>query len=418
MTTGRLMAGVAETEITPPVGAVLARELESRRSTGRRTPLMASALVLSEGACTLALVTLDLVGLRREDADHITAQVAHAAGLDPAAVLLVCSHTQGGPATVPLVGSAEVDEPYVADLAMQLAAVVTAAQAGRQEAALGVGHASLPHLMYNHRLMTRNMKVISAWLGVPRDEVLAPEGPIDPTFSVLVLRDGRGFPLCLLWNVAADNRFPSDDHISADLPALVQEQVDTRLERHVPVLHVTGCGGNVSYSHDLERTADAVASAVMAVQLETPCDPCVRLRCAREVMVLPMRDSALFGSKADIALKLPRALAAFTHEVELLRSESALAVPASVQVLRLGRYGLAGLPGMPFVELALAIKERSPFGETLVVGNVHDYPGYVIPRPAFAHEGFEAWPARTNRLGPGAGEFMVERAVTLLHRLR
>jgi hypothetical protein len=287
-----------------------------------------------------------------------------------------------------------------------------------QDAALGLGQAMLPHLIYNHRLMTRNMKAVSAWLTVPKNEVLAPEGPIDPSFGVLVVRDGRGFLLCLLWNFAADNRFLTGDRISADLPHLVQTEIDARLGHHVPVLCLTGCGGNARYSHGPDQTADAVASAVMAVQLETSCDPSISLGFTREAMILPIREYGWFRSKADIELKCPDALAAYEREAELLQEEGAQAVPTSVQVFRLGRVGLAGLSGMPFVEFALQIKELSPLQHTLVVGNVHHYPGYVLPRQAFKHEGFESWPARSNRLGPGSGEFMVERVVHGLHMLK
>jgi hypothetical protein len=221
-----------------------------------------------------------------------------------------------------------------------------------------------------------------------------------------------------LWNFAADTRFLIGDRISADLPHLVQTELDARLGRHVPVLCLPGCGGNVRYSRTLDQTVDAVASAVMAVHLETSCDPTIPLSFAREAMILPIRDYTWFRSQDDIELKCPHALALYEREVLSLQEEGAQAVPTCVQVLRLGSIGLAGLPGMPFVEFALQIKEQSPLRTTLVVGNVHDYPGYVLPRRAFEHEGFESWPARSNRLGPGGGEFMVERVVHELHRLK
>jgi neutral ceramidase len=295
--------------------------------------------------------------------------------------------------------------------------VVVAAQSSLQDAALGVGRAVLPHLAFNHRLMTRNMKAITAWMGVPKNEVLAPEGPVDPEFSVLVVRDGRGRPLCLLWNFAADNRFPQDGRISAGLPHLVQQELDARLGSHVPSLYLAGCSGNVSYSHGLEETVDSVASAVMAVQLETPCDPVIRLGCTAERMILPIRDYSQFWSKADIELKYPQAVGDYERELALLQEEGAHAVPATVQVFRLGRFALVGLPGVPFVEFALDVKARSPFLATVVAGNANEYLGYVIPRQAFDHGGFEAWPSRSTRVGPGGGEFMVEEVVNRLQEL-
>ena len=417
MTTNRLRAGVAELEITGQAGLELAAELNPRVSKGVRTPLMAKALVLSSGEDSLTVVTLDLFGLQGEAADGLTQAISQRCGFRPEAVMLACSHTRGAPHTTPVVGWPGVHESYVAEVVNQVPEVVEQAQAALQDAALGVGHAILPHLVYNHRLMTRNMKAITAWLGVPKDEVLFPEGPIDPEFSVLVIRDQRGFPLCFLWNFAADNRFSQDDQISAGLPYFVQHELDARLGRHVPSLYIPGCGGNVSFAHGLEETADAVASAVMAVQLETPCDPMARLGCAREKMVLPIRDYAQFWSQADIELKCPEAVEFYARELDYLRQEGARAVPTSVQAFRLGRAALVGLPGVPFVEFALDVKTKSPAQATLVAANVGGHLGYVIPRVAFEHEGFEAWPARSASIGPGGGEFMAEQALSLLQEL-
>ena len=414
MATGRLQAGVAEIGITGIIGLELAAELNPRASKGVRAPLMARSLVLSNGEETLALVTLDLLGMQSEAADRLVQAISQRCGLKPEGVMLICSHTRGAPYTTPLVGWPGIHKEYLAEVVSKVPDVVSQAQAALQDASLGVGHAILPHLVFNHRLMTRNMKAISAWMGVPENEVLSPEGPTDPQFGVFVIRDSRGFPFCFLWNFAADNRFSHDDQVSADLPYFVQQELDKRLGRHVPSLYLTGCGGDVSFTHGLEQTVDAVASAVMAVQLEAPCDPTVKLGCAREKMILPIRDYSQFWSKADVERKAPQAVAAYTQELELLQKEGARAVPAAVQVFRLGRFALVGLPGMPFVEFALDIKAQSLAQTTLVAGDVAGYLGYVITRRAFEDEGFEAWPARSARVGPGGGEFMAEQAVGLL----
>jgi len=187
---------------------------------------------------------------------------------------------------------------------------------------------------------------------------------------------------------------------------------------HIPCLYLPGCGANVSFCFDLERTADALASSLMAVTLETPCDPGVRLRCALRKMVLPIRDYSRFWSQADIELKAPQALAAFAREVELLQAEGARAVPTEVQAFRLGRFALVGLPGSPFVELGQQVKAQSPFQGTLVAGNAGSDVGTLITRAAFEGGGFEAWPARSARVGPGGAEFAAEQAADLLKELR
>ena len=415
VTQSPLNAGIAEVDITAGAGVELAGDLCTTNSTGIDTPLTAKALVLSDGRESVALVALDLWGL--SPADVVTTAIADSTGLRPESIMLASSHTRGAPCTAPAVGCSGPADEYLSEIVPRIASAVAQAQSQLQDASIGVGHAQLPHLVYNHRLLTRNLKAVSAWLDLPRNEVLAPEGPVDPGFDVVVVRDAGGDPLCFLWVFAADNRFPSGSSISAGLPHCVQRELDARLQRRVPCLYFPGCGGDVSFTGDLTQTADAVASAVMAVQLETPADPVARLACARERAVLPIRDYSQHWSRPDIELKCPEAVERFAREVELLQQEGARAVPTSIQVLRIGRLALVGLPGMPFVELALQIKCGSPFGDTIVAGNINDGLGPIPTRHAFDNEGFEAWPSRAARVGPGAGEFMAAEAIALLREL-
>src|SRR5687768_15118803 len=86
MATGRLKAGIGELEITGATGGELIGDLGPRQATGARTPLMARALVLSDGAETLALVTLDLFGLQDRAAAQLVEGIGSAVGLPAAAI--------------------------------------------------------------------------------------------------------------------------------------------------------------------------------------------------------------------------------------------------------------------------------------------------------------------------------------------
>lgn len=409
MAAGRLQAGVAEQDITPPLGSALIGEFGERTAAFVRTPLETKALVLADGRLTLALVTLDLFGLHeRAVADLLTA-IETETGLPPVAVMVVCSRTRGAPNTMTPAGWAA----HRGLIVPRVTAAVAAALGDQRDASLGVGHALLPHLFYNHRLQTRNFNTVTAWLGTPPDEVLAPEGPIDPLFQAIVVRDGGGHLLAWLWHAAADNRFTADDRISADLPAMVQAAMDARLDAHVPGLYLPGCGGNVSFQHGLETVTEAVASAVMAVTAETSSDPGIRLACGRRRVVLPVRSAALQRSLADIAAKRPEALPYYEREIAALATAETAAIPAAVQLWRLGRTTLVGLPGAPFAELGQAIAAAAG-PNVLVVGNVNGHPGPAMPRPSYPRGGLETWPDRLTRLGPGSGEFLVAQAIGLL----
>ena len=59
-------AGVAEVDITPPVGAPMAGYYTNREATGTHDPLHAKALVIEQGSTKVAMVACDLVSVPRE----------------------------------------------------------------------------------------------------------------------------------------------------------------------------------------------------------------------------------------------------------------------------------------------------------------------------------------------------------------
>jgi neutral ceramidase len=418
MNTGRLQAGIGEVDITPAPGVALAGELGPRASTGVGTPLMARALLLSNGAQTLALVVLDLYALEAGTASSLVERICQETGLPREAVMILCTQTQSGPYTAWRAGGPDLNQEYLDSLPGPVLAAVTQARQSLQDASLGAGRVVLPHLVYNHRLMTRNQKAVTAWLGVPPNEVIAPEGPVDPEFCQVTLRDAHGFPICLLWNFAAAlHTVDSDGLISAGLPGRVQAEVDRRLGKHVPVFALPGCSANTSYIHGLDASVDAVASAVIATYMETSGDPSISLGCALEKVVLPLRDTSQFWSRPDIELKYPAVLGVYQRELEQMQKQCETAVPAWVQVFRLGWYALAGLPGMPFVEVGLQVKADSPAVLTLVAGGAGGDIGYGVTREAFANEGYETWTARSAKIGPGGAEFLADQSAKLCKRL-
>jgi len=416
---GRLKAGIAEIEITGRNGLKLVGKFTSSIAKGKRTPLFAKALVLSNEETDLAIVALDLFGLKREDCDRAAEMINKQCSIKPESVMISCSHTHGAPYTAPFLGWTSTEKEYVKEVTAEIVEVVESARNSLQNAFLGTGNALLPHVIYNRRFITRNMRVVTPWMGmpIPRNEILMPEGPVDPELGVFVVRAQNGHPICLIWNFAAHNVFSVDDQFSAGLPFCVQRGLDERMGKHVPALFLAGCGGNITFNVDLEEAERWVSNAVMAVQMDVPCDPAIYLASRKEDVVLPIRDYSDFWSEFDIKLKFPEALEIYRQEMDLLRQEGANAVVTNIQAFRMGNFALVGMPGEPFAEFGLEIKEKSPFLKTYVSGYANDYPGYVIPRRAFEHGGYESWTARSAKIGPGGGEYLVERALSLLEQL-
>ena len=89
-------------------------------------------------------------------------------------------------------------------------------------------------------------------------------------------------------------------------------------------------------------------------------------------------------------------------------------IPVEISAIAVGDVALVGLPGEIFVQLGMAIKERSPFEHTYLVELCNDSIGYVPTEVAYGEGGYEA---TNTRLQPGTGEQFVETALEVLAEL-
>src|SRR5690606_28563473 len=86
----------------------------------------------------------------------------------------------------------------------------------------------------------------------------------------------------------------------------------------------------------------------------------------------------------------------------------------------LGPVALAPMPGEPFADIVLRLRERSPFQHTLVASTSNGSNGYLCTRESLHRGGYEVWVARA--FGPyvlaeNIDDVLVESHVRLLTRL-
>jgi hypothetical protein len=76
-------------------------------------------------------------------------------------------------------------------------------------------------------------------------------------------------------------------------------------------------------------------------------------------------------------------------QLEAIRSGAKPEVEIEVQGIRLNDIGWVAIPGEPFVEMGLNIKQQSPLGHTLVCGYSNDCVAYIPTAAAFEEGGYE-----------------------------
>ncbi len=435
MKAGPLRAGVAEVELKPPLG--LATGDGAPEARGFLTPLYIKALVLANGEDEVAIVTLDMLGIDRPDAQRAAALAETRSGIPAANILMTCSHTHVAPSMLPTLhtyrrafhpkwddAAIARERAWVNVVVESIAEALSQAKGRLQEASIGVATAEVPWLIFNRRRHTRNYGVWTHWMKIPPNQAYRPEGPIDPDLGLFVVRDARYRPLCLLWNLTGHNSFNFGDQYSADLTYTVQRALDERLGEHVPCLYTPGCSGNTNYydydqPYGLDKATEGVASAIMAIYREACTLPEVKLGARKAELFFAQRDVSRYWWQHDIETKLPGWKQYGPMEVERFQAErnEYETYQTDVQVLRLGEAALVGLAGEMFVEFQLMIKERSPFRYTYVASYANDYAGYVATRRAFMGGSYEVWPTLNARIGREGGYLMVDKAAELLEEL-
>jgi hypothetical protein len=418
-----LLAGTAATDITPPVGVDLTgyvARLEA--SSGIHDPLFARALALKDGDQDALLIVCDLIGLEASFIREARRSIGRRLGLPTDAIMIACTHTHSGPATLALHECGHVVHEYLRWLPSQLHSVAEQAVENVRAVTLSAGKATLPKGLYNRR----------------RDG-----GAIDADVPFGCLRDARGTVVALLTNYGCHPVVLGADNvqISADYPGAAVRALDVRLGGMA--FFLTGADGNVDPVRRGSFEAvgwlgDALAKAVIAALPEAQLASSAKLAAGCETLCLPLgRAPSQARLQAEHAhhrqgladaerqhqhaqARVHRAMLAWAEETldRVQRAQVVTAVDAELQVLCVGDLCLVGVPGELFSSLGMRIKTGIADRQVLIVGYANGDVGYIPDRAAYAGGGYEVTDAykyygAPAALAPEAGEMVVARSIAL-----
>jgi hypothetical protein len=89
--------GLAEIDITPPVGYRMDGYFYERLNTGQRDPLKAKAVVFRQGETRGALVVCDLIGVPQTLTNEVRTLVSARTGIPAANIAISATHSHTGP---------------------------------------------------------------------------------------------------------------------------------------------------------------------------------------------------------------------------------------------------------------------------------------------------------------------------------
>ncbi|MCW5560090.1 MAG: hypothetical protein KIT22_19915, partial [Verrucomicrobiae bacterium] len=369
-------------------------------------------------------------------------------GIPESHVLITATHAHTGPElshrgardafTEALVGGNPLASDYTASLPERIAESVRLADAARTNAQLSLATGRCEGLAYNRRFFMRDGSV--GWNpGKLNPDIVLPAGVTDPELAVLLVEPPHA-PAALPPAYAAFINFAMHPdttggaRISADFPGALARRIGDYHGEGCVTLFANGTCGNINHldvswarvqssPQESRRIATILAAAVFQAEKSLRPVPPAPLRVRSEIVPLPL-PSVTEAEVAQAGLDA-RTAKDSTREgfMKLVRAFKVLDVAAregrplevEVQVIALGdEVAWVSLPGEVFVELGLAIKQRSPFRATLIAELANGSIGYIPDRRAFAEGNYEAVSARC---APGGGELLVDAAVKLLREL-
>ncbi len=395
-----ISAGVARVEITPPVGHPMGGYASRQGpSTGVHDPLYATALVLKTDGLSIAIVSCDL---RSFPSDRVIAMARERGLADH--VLIAATHTHSGPMTWEDKSWPSRDRSWFAETEDKILRAIEDATKKMFAARIAAGFGKI-YLGHNRRKIEADGKTTMFW----RNAEKLPTSPIDPTVGVIRVDDQSGKPRAIIVNYACHAVVlgPDNRAISADYPGYLARRVEREFDGALCLFTQGGAGDINPYLDkqpveqngfgEAEKMGNALAEEALKVarRLKPQANANAAIRAAAEIVEFRDRWDAKKTIRAGLTTLL-------------INNDIAVAT----------------MPGEPFVDLQIALRDKSEIAHAFLFGYTYstggEWIGYIPTIRAAVEGGYGA--GYNTRIEVGAGEAMIDRAVvnifTLLGKLK
>ena len=419
--------GFAKTDITPDEDSPTIYQRSGpteRKPCPIRDRLYARATAFRSGDTTAVWVTTDTIAVSGQFRQRVTSKLAEC-GIPADHVVLSATHTHTAPTVVHFHGVVPTPDAYLDRLESAVVDTALAAAGAARPAEVSFGKASVD-LSVNRREIGRVAQI---------NDIDAPTGLVDPSVTVATFRLEDGRAGCL-FNYAAHPLTMTQNTpcISADYPGRAAAQLEAGGGLDFAQF-LQGCSGNINAkihgdAEESEEVGKRLAEAVLEASASAKPSGSSDLRATSQVVQIPWSGMPT-ADEARATLERERAKQAeWPRQVEwaqavcdaFARGDVRPYGEALVQALRVGDAVFVALPGEVFVEIGLAIKQRTGVERTFVAAYSNNGEiGYIPTAAAFDEGGYETDTAPLYyglfRLSPECERIMVEAGLAAATRV-
>ena len=450
----KFQVGYAEVNINPPLGAGVSGYYVPRYGKGFLDDLMSEALVLSCGGKKIALISLDICGLGKNLGDRVKKGIAEKTDIPENNVFIGATHTHTGALAEPT-EAFEADETlierYANFLVERMVDAAVMANNDLKDAKMGfiVGWAP-ERVAYIRRY---KMKDGSTFTCPPINDpnIDHPIGELDQRVNVLRFDREGGHSIAVVnYGLHADT--VNGEMFSSDWPGWMRRTVEKALDG-TKCMFFPGAQGDVGSTHvwpeggdmnDTEISFDnemkspgmarfvgrALAGTVLQVYDKVEYIDVDSIDIIEKVIPIPSnmptkeelplahkyKELHEAGRDDEIPFKAMQLTTVVAEALRMCRLENGPEnYMLNITGLRIGDVCFIGIPGEPFTEIGVKIKETEGYRMILPCALTNGDMGYFPVQSAYDEGGYEA---KTSPFKAGVAEKIIEGAKELLSEIR
>jgi hypothetical protein len=366
-------AAAVKVDITPKTSQWL-MGYGARQSTGVHDPIYHRVAILDDGATQVIIAASDICVFSPSVYDEAVKEL----GLDRQQLWWTVTHTHSAP---------EVGPPGVYDVLLKgrsdhdwsrdyLSQVKAALRQGIEEAraklapaklAVGTGRANAN--------INRRARDLDGTISLGYN----PDGPVDRQIGLIRIERTDGTPIALLANYAMHGTALGGQslEISGDAPGVAAAYVEDKLG--VPVLYINGAAGNIAPIYTVLPNPRAAHLGEFRVLLGD------RILAANASLTGATEPKLELLEKIVETQRKPGI--GWPTELGAYAGEGTVKIP--VRFLSLGDTALWAAPVELFCEIAMRVRNESPFRNTFYFGYTNGWLGYLPTAAAFGEGGYE-----------------------------